>query len=55
MAKSMEHLHCHIIPNNRIGDLDYERKERRVMTQEEIMSTTREIQEAMKKLTFTGL
>lgn len=54
-AKSMEHLHYHIIPENRIGDLDHEGKERAVMTEEEIKDVSRDIEKAMQKLAFTGL
>lgn len=54
-TKSMEHLHYHVIPENHIGDLDHEGKERTVMTEKEIQTVSRDIQKAMQKLTFTGL
>ena len=54
-SKSIAHLHYHIIPDSRIGDLDHEGKARRVMTQEEIHSVSQEIRGAIQKLTFTGL
>ncbi|MEI8096770.1 MAG: HIT family protein [Candidatus Moraniibacteriota bacterium] len=54
-AKSMEHLHYHIIPENHIGDLDHQGKPRTVMTEEEMKETFDDIKKSMENLTFTGL
>ena len=45
--KSIEHLHFHIIPNHRIGDLDARGKKRKIMTENEIKNILSEI----KKIT----
>lgn len=55
VAKSMEHLHYHVIPENHIGNLDHAGKERRVMTAEEIQTVSQDIKNAMERLSFTGL
>ena len=36
LEKSIDHLHYHIIPDHRIGDLDTRGKSRRIMTEKEI-------------------
>ena len=54
-AKTMEHVHYHVIPDIHIGDLDHEGKERVVMTEGEIQAVSEDIENAMQKLTFTGL
>ncbi|MDO8566465.1 MAG: HIT domain-containing protein [Candidatus Moranbacteria bacterium] len=54
-AKSMKHLHYHIIPEEHIGDLDHEGNKRVVMSEKEIQAVSQDIQKAMQKLTFTGL
>ena len=36
LEKSIDHLHYHIIPDHRIGDLDTKGKSRRIMTEKEI-------------------
>lgn len=38
-GKSIPHLHYHLIPNIRIGDVDHHGRERAVLTPEEIVST----------------
>jgi diadenosine tetraphosphate (Ap4A) HIT family hydrolase len=42
-GKSVPHLHYHIVPNNRIGDLDHEGNERKVLSAEEIEQTLSDI------------
>lgn len=54
-AKSMPHLHYHLIPDKSIGDLDASGRERTVMTPEEIALVSGEISEAMRRLAFTGV
>lgn len=41
--KSVAHIHFHVIPNNRIGDLDHYGQERRIMTDDEIRQTVEDI------------
>lgn len=41
LNKSVAHLHYHIIPNHRIGDLDSRGKPRRILTGPEIKNLTR--------------
>jgi diadenosine tetraphosphate (Ap4A) HIT family hydrolase len=36
IGKSIDHLHYHIIPDHRIGDLDTKGRARRIMTEQEI-------------------
>lgn len=38
--KSIAHLHYHLIPNHRIGDLDSRKKPRRVLIEKEITHLT---------------
>ena len=54
-TKSMPHLHYHLVPDKRIGDLDVSGQERTVMTPEEIALVSGEINEAIRKLAFTGV
>lgn len=54
-AKSMGHVHYHVIPEERIGDLDHDGNKRVVMTAEEIQRVSEDIKNAMKRLSFTGL
>lgn len=54
-SKSVEHLHYHVIPENRIGDLDHEGKGRAVLGVDEIAGISRDVREAMEKLTFSGI
>jgi diadenosine tetraphosphate (Ap4A) HIT family hydrolase len=42
-AKSIEHLHYHIVPDIRIGDLDHAGKERKVMNKDQIAALLSEI------------
>ena len=37
--KSVAHLHYHLIPNHRVGDIDAAGNKRRVMTEKEIKKT----------------
>ncbi|MBI5421439.1 MAG: HIT domain-containing protein [Parcubacteria group bacterium] len=48
-GKSVGHLHYHIIPNIRLGDIDQRGLERTVLSQEEIDRVIRDIDEAKKK------
>ena len=41
--KSIAHLHYHIIPNDRIGDLDVNGEGRRILKEEEIAALRKEI------------
>ena len=43
VGKSIAHLHYHVIPNIRIGDIDHGGRERIILTPEEIASTVSEI------------
>jgi diadenosine tetraphosphate (Ap4A) HIT family hydrolase len=43
VGKSIAHLHYHLIPNVRIGDIDHEGRERAILTPEEIESTVSDI------------
>ncbi len=54
-AKSMEHLHYHLIPNNRIGDLDHAGQGRSVMEASQIDQVSRDVREAMDRLKFNGI
>lgn len=42
--KSIAHIHYHLIPEVRIGDLDHTGQERRIMNAEEIQETVRDIE-----------
>ncbi len=46
-GKSIAHLHYHIIPNHRIGDLDINGEKRKVLTQKEISHVLKELKEAL--------
>ncbi len=46
--KSLAHLHYHLIPNDRIGDLDMSGEERHIMSEEEIAVLRDEIDAAIK-------
>lgn len=46
LNKSVAHLHYHVIPNHRIGDLDNKGKPRRTLTEKEITAVQRKIHEA---------
>jgi diadenosine tetraphosphate (Ap4A) HIT family hydrolase len=50
VGKSVRHLHYHIIPNIRIGDLDHYGQERTVMTNKEIRQVIRDLQQAQQKI-----
>lgn len=49
-AKSIEHLHYHLIPNTRLGDLDHNGNQRHVLSEEGINSISEEIQSIVDKL-----
>lgn len=49
-AKSVEHLHYHLIPNVRLGDLDHANNTRSVMTNEEVRAIVSEMKEAIDQL-----
>ncbi len=48
--KSVEHLHYHLIPNVRLGDLDHASKSRSVMSPEELQPLVAEMREAIDHL-----
>lgn len=54
-AKSVEHLHYHIIPENHIGDLDHDGNTRDIMTDAESEKISDEIMQAVGLMTFRGL
>ncbi len=54
-AKSIEHLHYHIIPENHIGDLDHDGNTRDIMTESESEKISDEIMQAVGRMTFRGL
>ena len=49
--KSIGHLHYHIIPNTRIGDIDHNGKKRRIMKESEIRKIMADVKKAEKKIT----
>ena len=54
-AKSVEHLHYHLIPENHIGDLDHDGNTREIMTDTEAEKISDEIVQAVGLMTFRGL
>lgn len=42
--KSIVHVHYHLIPKIQIGDLDHYNRERRILTDEEVRETVRDIE-----------
>jgi len=46
--RSVSHTHFHVIPNNRIGDLDNYGQPRSIMTDVDIADTVRDIQKALR-------
>ncbi len=48
-AKSIPHMHYHIIPNHRIGDLDHKNKQRLVMTDSQIKKTITDVKKVLRK------
>ena len=48
--KSVEHLHYHLIPNARLGDLDHANKARSILTREEIQALVVEMNKAIDQL-----
>lgn len=46
-GKSIEHVHYHIIPNIRIGDIDHNGNERAVLSPEEISSTCADLEKVL--------
>ncbi len=47
--KSIKHLHYHIIPNDRIGDLDHKGEKRKVLSPKEIKLLNTEISSIIKQ------
>lgn len=47
VGKSIAHLHYHLIPNIRIGDIDHNGDERAILTSDEIASTISEMTGAL--------
>ena len=43
LAKTIDHIHYHIIPNCQIGDLDHKGQERKMLTREEVESVTKDV------------
>jgi diadenosine tetraphosphate (Ap4A) HIT family hydrolase len=54
-AKSVEHLHYHVIPVQQIGDLDADINIREIMTVEEEKEVIEEIDQAIRQMAFRGL
>lgn len=54
-AKSVEHLHYHLIPENHIGDLDHDGNTRDIMTAEEEKEVIEEIDKAITSMAFRGI
>lgn len=48
--KSVEHLHYHLIPNVRLGDLNHAQSARTVLSNEEIQSLVMEVRDAVDHL-----
>ncbi|MEI9966389.1 MAG: HIT domain-containing protein [Candidatus Moraniibacteriota bacterium] len=48
-AKSLEHVHCHLIPDTRMGDLDHDNNERVLMSDQEVQSISEEIKKIIQK------
>lgn len=51
--KSIKHLHYHIIPNDRIGDLDHNGEKRKILNTEEIKLLSEEIFSVIKQAKIT--
>lgn len=49
-VQSVEHLHYHLIPNARLGDLNHANSTRTVMSNEELQSLVMEIRDAIDHL-----
>ncbi len=48
--KSIKHLHYHIIPNDRIGDLDHKGEKRKILNSKEIKLLSAEISRIIKQI-----
>jgi len=48
--KSIKHLHYHLIPDDRIGDLDHQGKPRRILSTEEIKKLSKKIISIISKI-----
>lgn len=48
--KSIKHLHYHLIPDDRIGDLDHQGKPRRILSAEEIKKLSEKITSIISKI-----
>jgi diadenosine tetraphosphate (Ap4A) HIT family hydrolase len=49
-AKSVEHLHYHLIPNARLGDMDHANVVRNMMSDEEVRMLVGEMRDAVDRL-----
>jgi diadenosine tetraphosphate (Ap4A) HIT family hydrolase len=49
-GKSVEHLHYHLVPNIRMGDLDHANNVRSVLTQEEVSALVQEMKDVIEQL-----
>jgi diadenosine tetraphosphate (Ap4A) HIT family hydrolase len=49
-AKSVEHLHYHLIPNIRLGDLDHANNARSVLSESEVRTLVGEMRDAIERL-----
>lgn len=48
-AKSVPHLHYHLIPSHRIGDLDKDGRNRRILTEREVDALMRKMSGLLKR------
>lgn len=48
-GKSVSHVHYHLIPKHRMGDLDREQRYRKVLGEKEVRKLTAEVMAALKK------
>ena len=49
-GKTVEHIHYHIIPDTRIGDLDHDNNNRAILTPEEIAGLSARVREVVKSI-----
>lgn len=50
VGNTVEHVHFHLIPKHRIGDLEIYAEEREILTKRQIASLTKELSAIIKKL-----
>lgn len=48
-AKSVPHLHYHLIPSHRIGDLDKDGRNRRILTEREVNALMRKLRALLRR------